>query len=174
MKKLTRKVMLETPIFTVSDNYLTDPNNRKIRRIVVEHKGSAVVLPVDDRGRVLLVKQYRFPMKDFLWELPAGKIDPGETALQGAKRELKEETGYSAKRWKKLITFAASPGFQEEKMNIFLAENLTAGEAAPDHGEEDLIFRWFEVKQIEAWIKNGNIIDAKTIIGMYLWRHLKA
>jgi len=173
MKNLKRKVMLETPIFTVTDNYLTDPNNRKIRRIVVEHKGSTVCLPVDDKGRVLLVKQYRFPARDFLWELPAGKIDPGETALQGAKRELKEETGFTARKWKKLVTFCASPGFQEEKMTIFLAENLVAGEATPDHGEEDLIMKWFEPERVEAWIRNGNIIDAKTIIGMYLWRHLK-
>jgi ADP-ribose pyrophosphatase len=168
MKKLTsRKVMLETPIFTVTDNHLIDPNNRKIRRILVEHKGSTVVMPVDDQGRILLVQQYRFPARDFLWELPAGKIDPGETALEGAKRELIEETGFRAKSWKKLVTFYASPGFQQETMTIFLAKNLTAGEAAPDHGEEDLIMRWFPQKRIESWIRSGKICDAKTIIGMY-------
>lgn len=174
MKRLiSRKVLLETPIFTVSDNWLIAPRDGKMRRILVEHGGSTVALPADEEGRVLLVRQYRYPARKTLWELPAGKIDPGETALQAAKRELIEETGFRARRWKKLITYYPSPGFMQEKMSIFLAEQLVPGEAQPDHGEENLISKWFTAEQVESMIRTGRIKDGKTIIGFYLWRHLQ-
>ena len=171
MKKLiSRKVLLETPIFTVSDNWLIAPRDGKVRRIMVEHGGSTVAMPVDEENRVLLVRQYRYPALQALWELPAGKIDPGETALQGAKRELIEETGYRAKKWKKLTTYYPSPGFQQEKMSIFLAQDLVPGDAQPDHGEENLVRKWFPANQIHSMIRKGLIRDGKTIIGFYLWR----
>lgn len=171
MKKLiSRKVLLETPIFTVSDNWLIAPRDGKVRRIMVEHGGSTVAMPVDEEHRVLLVRQYRYPALQALWELPAGKIDPGETALQGAKRELIEETGYRAKKWKKLTTYYPSPGFQQEKMSIFLAEDLVPGEAQPDHGEENLVRKWFPAEKVESMIRRGQIRDGKTMIGFYLWR----
>lgn len=171
MKKLIfRKQLLETPIFTVSDNQLIDPEGHNIRRIMVEHNGSAVVMPVDERERVLLVKQYRYPARDYLWELPAGGIPKGETALQGAKRELLEETGYVAKRWKKLTTFYPSPGFQEEWMTIFLARELRqTGETALEE-EEHVVPKWFELAEVERHIASGKIRDAKTIIGTYLYQ----
>lgn len=172
MKKLiSTKRLLETPIFTVSDNWLLDPEGHKIRRIMVEHGGSTVVLPVDEQGRVLMVRQYRFPVKEYLWELPAGVIDPGETALQAAKRELREETGFKARRWKKLVKFYPSPGFQEETMTIFLASDLAAGESNTGH-DEHLRLKWFEPEWIEGQIRRGRFHDAKTIIGMYVWRGL--
>ena len=172
MKKLiSRKVLLETPIFTVSDNWIDVPRDGKVRRIMVEHGGSTVALPVDAEGRVLLVRQYRFAARKPLWELPAGKIDPGENALQGAKRELIEETGFRARKWRRLVTYYPSPGFQEEKMSIFLAADLISGEAKPDHGEENLVRRWFSAERVEKMIRNGQIQDGKTIIGIYFWRH---
>lgn len=173
MKKLiSRKVILETPIFTVSDNWLIAPREGKMRRIVVEHGGSTVALPLDEQQRVLLVRQYRYPALRSLWELPAGKIDPGETALQGAKRELIEETGFRARKWRRLTTYYPSPGFQQEKMSIFLAQDLIAGEAQPDHGEENLVRQWFPITSIEQMIRKGKIQDGKTIIGIYFLRHL--
>lgn len=172
MKKLiSSKRMLKTPIFTVTDNWLLDPAGHKIRRILVEHGGSTVVMPVDDQGRVCLVRQYRYPAKQYLWELPAGVIDAGETAIQAAKRELQEETGYKAKKWKKLITFYPSPGFQEEKMTIFLARDLVEGDANLGH-DEHLEAKWFEAGEVEDQIRRGRLTDAKTIIGMYFFRHL--
>lgn len=170
MKKLiSRKVLLETPIFTVSDNWLIAPREGKVRRIMVEHGGSTVAMPVDEEGRILLVRQYRYAALKALWELPAGKIDAGETALQAAKRELIEETGYRARNWKKLITYYPSPGFQQEKMSIFLATDLIAGEAKPDHGEENLERKWFRAEEVERMIRNGKIVDGKTIIGVSLF-----
>ncbi|MBL8177652.1 MAG: NUDIX hydrolase [Bryobacterales bacterium] len=171
MKKLiSRKVLLETPIFTVSDNWLEAPREGKIRRIMVEHGGSTVAMPVDENGRILLVRQYRYAALKALWELPAGKIDAGETPLQAAKRELAEETGYRAKNWRRLISYYPSPGFQQEKMSIFLATDLIAGEPKPDHGEENLERKWFEGSEVDKMIRNGVIVDGKTVIGFYSWR----
>jgi ADP-ribose pyrophosphatase len=124
---------------------------------------------VDDRKRILLVRQYRLPAQRMLWELPAGSVDPGEKPLQTAKRELKEETGYHAKKWKKLISFYPSPGFLTEKMTIYLATGLTAGEATP-MGDERIETRWFKAKEIEAAIEAGEILDAKTMLGYFFWK----
>ena len=171
MKKLlSRKVLLKTPIFTISDSRLLDPEGIEIRRIMVDHQGSAVVMPVNDEGHICLVRQYRYPALDYLWELPAGKIDPGETALQAAKRELIEETGVRATKWKKLVEFFPSPGFQQEKMTIYLARGLKFGAATP-MDDENLVVKWFDPKWIEQQIGKGKIRDAKTIIGMYAYEH---
>src|SRR5262249_35614546 len=115
-----RKLLLSTRIFKISENHVVDPEGHKIDRIVVEHVGSTSVMPVDDQRRILLVRQYRLPAKDYMWEIPAGKIDDGETALAAAKRELIEETGYRARSWKKLVKFYPSPGFQQETITVFL------------------------------------------------------
>ena len=96
-------------------------------------------------------------------------MDPGEKPLQTAKRELKEETGYHAKNWKKLITFFPSPGFLTEKMTIFLATGLTPGVATP-MGDERISTRWFTAKEIEAAIDAGQIVDAKTMLGYFFWK----
>ncbi len=107
-------------------------------RDVIRHSGSVVVLAVDESGmshRVLLERQYRYAAQQYLWELPAGRIDPGESALAGAKRELIEETGYRAKKWKHALIFYASPGFLDETMTIYLARDLTLGEAQPEADE---------------------------------------
>jgi len=93
------------------------------------------MMPVDKKNRILLVRQYRLPAQRYLWELPAGRLDPGETPLQAAKRELAEETGYRAKKWKTIAVFYASPGFLAEKMTIYLATKLTEGEKKPMEDE---------------------------------------
>ena len=124
MKLISSEKLLETSIFTVTQDHAVDPDGFEIKRAIVQHGGSAVMMPVDEKGRVLLVKQYRLPAKAFLWELPAGRVDKGETVLQAAKRELTEETGLKAKKWTKLTSFYVSPGFLAEKMTVFLAEDL--------------------------------------------------
>ena len=127
------------------------------------------MMPVDDKKRILLVKQYRLPAKQYLWELPAGRIDEGENALQAAKRELIEETGYRAKKWSKLGEFYASPGFLAEKMTIYLATGLTAGEKKPME-DERIETRWFKWREIDKAIEKGEILDAKTQIGFLKWK----
>ena len=138
-----------------------DPDGFEIKRAIVQHGGSAVMMPVDKSGRILLVRQYRLPAKQYLWELPAGRVDAGETPLRAAKRELIEETGYRAKKWKKIAAFFASPGFLAEKMTIYLATKLTAGETKPME-DERIETRWFTARELDKAIESGKIIDAKT------------
>jgi ADP-ribose pyrophosphatase len=145
-----------------------DPSGFEIHRAIVQHPGSAVMMAVDTRKRILLVRQYRVPARAYLWELPAGKLDAGETPLQAARRELIEETGYRAKHWKKLVSFYPSPGFVAEKMTIYLATGLTAGTATP-MDDERIEARWYTRKELKDLIRTGKIEDAKTIIGFHTW-----
>ncbi len=171
MKTISSKELLKTPIFRVTQDIALDPDGFEIKRAIVQHEGSAVVMPVDDQNRVLLVRQYRLPAKQYLWELPAGRVDPGETVLQAAKRELTEETGYRARKMQKLIEFWASPGFLAEKMTIYLATGLSAGMQTPME-DERIEIEWFTIDQIDALIAKGKIPDAKTMLGFFRWRSL--
>lgn len=164
MKLISSEELIKTPIFTVTFDHATDPGGFEIQRAIVQHGGSAVMMPVDGRGRILLVRQYRLPARQYLWELPAGRVDPGETLLQAARRELREETGYKAAKWTKIAEFFPSPGFLAEKMAIFLATGLTAGEAKPME-DERIETRWFTPRELGEWIRGGKIKDAKTMIG---------
>jgi ADP-ribose pyrophosphatase len=146
-----------------------EPGGFEIKRAIVQHAGSAVMMPVDAQERVLLVRQYRLPARAYLWELSAGRIDPGETPLKAAKRELIEETGFRARKWLKLGAFFASPGYVAERMTIFAAQDLTAGEATPME-DERIETRWFPMREIAAMIESGRIQDAKTIVGYALWQ----
>lgn len=169
MKTISSTQLIETPIFRVTRDRALDPDGFEITRAIVQHQGSAVVMPVDDRQRVLLVRQYRLPARQYLWELPAGRVDPGETALQAARRELAEETGYRARSMKKLVEFWASPGFLAEKMTIYLATGLTPGESTPME-DERIETRWFSVARIDSMIRSGKLRDGKTLIGFLRWQ----
>ena len=172
MKIISSTELLRTPIFWVTRDVAIDPDGFEITRAVVQHGGSAVVMPVDDKGRVLLVRQYRLPSRRFMWELAAGRIDPGETVLQTAKRELKEETGLRAKKMTKLAEFWASPGFLAEHMTLYVATGLTAGEQTP-MDDERIETRWFTMNELETMIEKGQIPDAKTLIGILRWQRVK-
>ena len=137
---LSSKTVYKGNIFTVTSDQVKEPGNVAARRDVVRHNGSVVVLAVDtasdpDDPGILLIRQYRYAPEKFLLELPAGRIEPGEKLIAAGKRELAEETGYTAKKWSKHVTYYASPGFLSEAMNIVLAENLTLGEATPEEDE---------------------------------------
>ena len=168
MKIISSKEILKSKLFTVVDEVAHDNSGFEIHRSIVRHAGSAVMMAVDEKERILLVKQFRLPAEKDLWELPAGRIDPGETALQAAKRELKEETGYQAKKWVKLISYWASPGYVAEKMNLFLALDLKAGDQQPME-DERIEIAWYSRKQLGEWINGGKIEDGKTLIGYFLW-----
>jgi len=134
--------------------------------------GSAVMMAVDEKKRILLVRQFRLPAAKSLWELPAGKLDAGEKPLEAARRELQEETGYKARKWEKLASYWPSPGFVAEKMTVFLATGLTAGEAHPME-DERIECRWFKRKELDKMIRDGKIEDGKTIIGFLTWMRYK-
>jgi ADP-ribose pyrophosphatase len=168
MKINESKQVYECKLFRVTEEKAVDPKSKfEIKRSVVRHPGSAVMMAMDDKKRILLVRQYRLPADKYLWELPAGKVDQGEKPLEAAKRELIEETGYRARKWTKLVSFWASPGYVGEKMTIFLAQDLTEGEATP-MDDEQIETRWFKRKEVGQMIRDGKIEDGKTIIGYYI------
>jgi len=157
-------------VFQVTVDEVVEPTGIRVRRDTVRHQGSVVIMPVDDSGpepRVLVERQYRYPAGDFLWEFPAGRIDEGESELAGAKRELLEETGYTARRWKRVMLFFVSPGFMNETMAIYLAEGLTPGKSQPE-ADEVISHRFFPLSALLRKAVNGKLRDGKTIAGV-LW-----
>ena len=169
-RTLSSKISYRGPVFHVTTDEVLEPGSVRARRDVIHHSGSVVVMPVDDTGReplVLLERQYRHAANGYLWELPAGRIDPGENELAAAKRELIEETGYRASRWKRILNFYASPGFLGETMSIYMATGLTVGEAEPEE-DERIITKMFPLSTLVDKILAGRIRDGKTIAGV-LW-----
>ena len=158
------------PVFWVTTDEVVEPSGVHTTRDVVRHSGSVVVLAVDESSkepRVLLEKQYRHAAGRTLFELPAGRIDEGEKELKAAKRELLEETGYSARTWKRILHFWASPGFVAEAMSIYLARGLEAGAAQPED-DEVIEIQLVPLKKAVSMVLRGTIQDAKTIAGV-LW-----
>jgi ADP-ribose pyrophosphatase len=158
------------PVFWVTSDRVVEPGGIEVRRDIVRHPGSVVVLAVDETAAeplVLLELQYRYTVGRRIWELPAGRIDPGETELSGAKRELLEETGFTAKSWKRILKFHASPGFLAETMAVFLARGLKPGIAQPE-ADEVIAVRFIPLSKALQMIRTGQIGDAKTICGV-LW-----
>ncbi len=140
---------------------------------MIRHNGSVVILALDKSKSkkdpwVVMERQYRHAANQYLWELPAGKIDEGEKALDGAKRELIEETGYRAKKWRPLVEYYASPGFLGESMQVYLAEGLEAGEAQPEE-DEQIELRLVKLSELVKKIEKGEIKDGKTLTSILLY-----
>ncbi|HTZ98936.1 MAG TPA: NUDIX hydrolase, partial [Candidatus Aquilonibacter sp.] len=133
----------------------------------------SVVLPVFPDGRILLIRQYRHAAGEYLWELVAGHKEPNETFAEGAKRELIEETGYSAKRVRRLLTIFPSPGLLGERMEIFLATGLTKGTARPED-DEKITVRIMKLREALNWIRTGKIRDAKSVAGILFYAQFLA
>jgi ADP-ribose pyrophosphatase len=138
----------------------------KASRQVAVHPGGAVVIPVKDDGKIILITQYRYPHNETIIELPAGKLEKGEDPQLCASRELTEETGYKAGKITKLGKIYTTPGFCDEILHIYLAEDLTAGNHAREEGEEEMEIIEMTLEQIGEKIRNGEICDAKTICGI--------
>ena len=155
------------PVFWVTTDDVLEPTGVRVRRDVVRHSGSVVILVVREGPEVLLERQYRHAADSFLYELPAGRIDPGEKELAAAKRELLEETGFRARRWRRILHFWASPGFVAEAMSVYLATELIQGNAEPED-DEVIETRFFPLKKAVSMVIQGGIQDAKTIAGV-LW-----
>jgi ADP-ribose pyrophosphatase len=171
MKITSSKEVYSCSLFRVTEDEAVDKTGWKMKRSVVRHRGSAVMMAVDARGRIMLVRQYRMPAGEELWELPAGKVDKGEKPLQAAKRELMEETGLRAKKWKKLVSFYPSPGYVEEMMTVYLATDLIQGKAQPME-DERIQTRWFRKKDLRTALRSNKIVDAKTMVGFLYWDRL--
>jgi ADP-ribose pyrophosphatase len=171
-KVLSSTIIYKGPVFGIRRDEVIEPSGVRTIREVITHPGSVVVLPVLPDGRILLIQQYRHAARQYLWELVAGRMDPGETPKVAAARELIEETGYRAKRFRVFLDVFPTPGFLEERMFILLAEGLTAGEAEPEE-DEKIISRVYNHKQLEEMIRSGKLRDAKSIAGiLYYFRFL--
>lgn len=170
VRVLSSRTVYRGPVFSVTTDEVQEPGGIRARRDIIHHSGSVVVLAVDESKqtpRVLLERQYRHAAGDYLWEIPAGRIDPGEKALSAAKRELLEETGYTAVHWKRILHFYASPGFVAETMSVYLATGLRAGPAHPE--ADELIYkRLVPLSTAVQMVLKGTIRDAKTISSV-LW-----
>ena len=171
-KVLSSKTVFEGTIFGIRRDEVIEPSGVHATRELITHPGSVVVLPVLPDGRIVLIRQYRHAARQYLWELVAGRIDAGENPRKAAARELIEETGYRARRFRVFLDVFPTPGFLEERMFILLAEGLTAGEAEPE-GDEKIISRIYNRKQLEEMIRRGKLRDAKTIAALlYYFRFL--
>jgi ADP-ribose pyrophosphatase len=174
---LSSTVSFEGPVFRVVTDEVREPGAEAHRRDVVRHPGSVVILAVDDAKSkrdplILLERQYRHAAAQYLYEVPAGSLDPGEDPLAGAKRELLEETGYKARQWSKLVRYYASPGFLGEWMQIYLAEGLTPGDAEPEDDEQIELFA-VPLSELLRQIDAGRIHDGKTIAAALLYDRLR-
>ena len=172
-KILDSKVVYEGKLFRVLQDHIIEPGGRESHRDVIRHNGSVVILAVDPSKRkkdpwIVIERQYRHAAGQYLWELPAGKLDPGEAAVTGAIRELAEETGYQAKKWSALVEYYASPGFLGESMKVFLAEGLVAGDAHPEE-DEHIDFRLVKLSDLLEQIDKGKIVDGKTLTTILLY-----
>lgn len=170
---LNSKVVFQGSVFRVVREKLIEPGGRRNERDVIRHNGSVVILAIDSSKSkrdpwIVMERQYRHAANQFLWELPAGKIDDGETPLEGAKRELIEETGYRAKTWRPLVEYFASPGFLGEAMKVFVAEGLTAGDAQPEE-DESIELRLVKLSEVLKMIDKGAIQDGKTLTSVLLY-----
>ena len=160
-KKLTQNYIYNGRIINLRNDEVTLPNGNTAQREVVEHPGGVCVAAIDAEMNILLVRQFRYPYYEELYEIPAGKLAPGEDPLECGKRELKEETGASAEKYTDLGILYPSPGYCNEKIYMYLAEGLTFGEQQPDEDE----FIDAEKMPLEEAIKlvlSNQIRDAKT------------
>jgi ADP-ribose pyrophosphatase len=170
LKLLKSERLYEGKVFNlVVDQIEYASGNRGIRE-VAEHPGGAVAVPISNEGNILLVRQFRYPMKEHLYELPAGKLNAGEDPLLCAQRELEEETGYSAQAWKKLTAIYTTPGFCTEQLHIFLATGIAKTHRGQnlEEGELHLTVEEMPFQHAVSMIVRGGIVDSKTICGVLL------
>jgi ADP-ribose pyrophosphatase len=170
---VTSEVVYQGPLFRVLHDKLIEPGGKPSERDVIRHNGSVVILALDSSKSkkdpwIVIERQYRHAANQYLWELPAGKLDAGESPLAGAQRELEEETGYRAKKWKPLVEYYASPGFLGESMKVFLAEGLIPGDAHPEE-DEQIEFRLVKLSEVLKMIEKGAILDGKTLTSVLLY-----
>ncbi len=164
--RLDGEVAFDGRFLKVARDRIRLPDGKVTDREYIKHPGAVVILPLFDDGRVLLERQFRYPLGREFIEFPAGKIDPGEDPLACAQRELVEETGYTAARWQFVCTIHNAIAYSDEHLDIYLARGLTAGEARLDEGEFLEIFT-STVPEMLGMVKAGQISDVKTIIGAF-------
>jgi ADP-ribose pyrophosphatase len=168
LKLVRRRTIFQGRVFDIIVDDVEYPNGRPSIREVARHAGGAVVFPVLPDGRVVLIRQHRYPLDAFIWELPAGKLFPGEDPLACAKRELEEETGYLASEWTLLNSIYTTPGFCDEVLHIYLARGLSdaPGGRKPEEGEETMTVNVVSLDEALRMVDTMEIRDGKSICGI--------
>ena len=165
-KKISSRAAYRGRLLKVNEDEVSLPDGSTASREYVLHPGAAIILPLFDDGSVLLERQFRYPLGQHFYELPAGKLEPDEAPLETAKRELLEETGYVAAEWRELGRLHPCIGYSDEQIDFFLARRLEFKGARPDEGEFLETLR-VPVPESVDWIRRGRITDAKTILGLF-------
>ena len=170
---LDTKTLYEGNVFSVRQDRIAEPGGIVVTRDIVVHRGSVVILPIFPDGDILLIRQYRHALGASLWELVAGRLEPGESKPAAARRELIEETGYTARRMQQILEIFPSPGFVTERMWIFAATGLRRGVAQPEE-DERITARKFSLAAAEKMIRRGSLHDAKSVAAILFYsRFLK-
>jgi ADP-ribose pyrophosphatase len=164
-RRLASRRVYSGRVLSLDVDEVEEPGGVRTTREVVRHSGSVAVLAVQDDGRIVLVRQYRYPVDDALWELPAGRLDAGESPEQAAQRELQEEIGHRAGMLRKIAFFYTTPGFCDEVMHVFRASGLVP---APAQGDEDerIEVQAFPIMELEGMIDRGEIREGKTLVAL--------
>src|SRR5438309_5966292 len=165
---LETKIIYEGKVFSVRQDQIAEPGGIRVTRDIVVHRGSVVLLPRFPDGSILMVRQYRHALGASLWELVAGRVEAGESRPASARRELIEETGYTASRVKQILEIFPSPGFVTERMWLFAATGLRRGVAQPEE-DERIAVRTFSLAALEKMIRGGILHDAKSVAAILFY-----
>lgn len=168
---LGRKLVFTGRVFRVEQDTVKLPNGRTSVQDVVRHRGSVVLVPKPAPDQVILIRQYRHAIRRWIWELPAGSLDPGETVRRAARRECEEEIGLTPRGLRRLAAFYPTPGFCDELMTFYLCTRLEPVKGPVAHDEdEDIQPRTFSLRAAARLVANGDIVDLKTVVGLELAR----
>jgi ADP-ribose pyrophosphatase len=166
-RRLSSRRIYSGKVLSLDLDEVEEPGGVHTKREVVRHSGSVAVLAIQDDGRIVLVRQYRYPVDALVWELPAGRLDEGESPEQAAQRELQEEIGFKAGQLRKMAFFHTTPGFCDESMHVFRATGLVPAKAQGDE-DERIEVQAFTLAELEAMIDRGEIREGKTLVAILL------
>ncbi|SDD36897.1 ADP-ribose pyrophosphatase [Sporomusa acidovorans DSM 3132] len=166
-KPINSQRLFEGKIINVRRDEVTLPNGRTATREVVEHPGAVAIVPITKEGNIILVRQFRHPIGRVILEVPAGKLDPGENPEACARRELAEETGFMPQKLQKLTAIYTTPGFSNEIIHLYMAEDLIDSDKLPDE-DEFIHTETYSPEQIRQMIASGELCDAKSLVALCL------
>jgi ADP-ribose pyrophosphatase len=164
---LEHRRIYEGQVLALDLDEVEEPGGVRAAREVVRHRGSVAALPVHADGRIVLIRQYRYAVDQLVWEIPAGRLDPGETPEEGARREVEEEVGLRAGRLEPTSVFFTTPGFCDEAMHLFRATELQSVPPRPE-ADERILTRVVDLQEARDMVRRGEVCEGKTIVALLL------